>query len=380
MSEENYVKIKNHFIVKQPIGDFLVCSIPWKDMLKISSSEPRNYNEELDNYLGIQRELQDDKVAELRKYVTTKDATFPNSIITTINMDFFEKEGNTINIKIIDSENVSKRALSIIDGQHRIAGFRSNLGLMPEPNFDLIVAIYLGLQIEEQAYLFSVINNKQKPLNASLVQDLNDLFYLKTPEKITHTLTKLFNSQENSPWKDKIKVLGKNIIKRGKKIEGILSQYTFAKQIIELIYSQKDYVSVRDVLKKSNNDRIELLDFYKTPKNKIFWNFYMNSKDKQLYNLLLNYFNAIQGSFNIEWGDSDFILTKTTGYIALMRFLKYLVLEKNISLDDMDFNFFEDVFEKIKTSGDLKPLTADYYESGAKGQSKLFNEFKTIYD
>ena len=209
------------------------------------------------------------------------------------------------------------------------------------------------------------------------MQDLNDLFTIETPEKIVHVLTKLFNSQDNSPWKEKIKILGKNIQKTdGSKTDGIMSQYSFAKEIIKLIYGGgKSYFALRDILKEKNK-RISLKNeksFNSFSDKYIFWDYYVNDNEQYIYQTLLAYFMAIQNKFD-GWGDKDYILSKTTGYIAFMKFYKD-IFSKETDKEKLTQNkYFETIFQKIKDSNKLKELKSNNYPSGIKGQNELYND------
>jgi len=364
----DYIEINDYFIVDQPLSKFIVCSIKPEDLLLISEPNPRNYKEELDNYLGIQREIQTENLKDLQKYIKTSDACFPNSIICSLNPDAlvgFDSKNGPLKIKIKLENRI--KPVFIIDGQHRLEAFKSNEYSKP---FNLVVTFFIGLDIPDQAYLFSTINTKQKNLNKSLVQDLNELFIIETPEKIVHVLTKLFNKESKSPWKNRIKTLGTNDLNIS---SGVISQYSFAKQIIDLIYdAKKNNHELREELKINKRKAL------KFKSDKIFWNYYVNGKENNIYKVLLNYFNSLKTVFVEEWGNKDYILTKTTGYIAMMNFLEFIYpLEKETFW--FDFIQVEKLFHQIKKKNVLNELTSDNYESGAKGQNRLLSDFKKSY-
>src|SRR5215210_6584510 len=77
-------------LLSQPIGDFFVGVIDSKVLCRISEFDVRRVLQEerdVERYLGIQRPLNDSRVAELRKYVKYYDATFPTSIILAVDAD-----------------------------------------------------------------------------------------------------------------------------------------------------------------------------------------------------------------------------------------------------------------------------------------------------
>lgn len=87
-------KITAKFLkVTQPIGEFYCCVMKARDLYSISYSDVRRLEEEqsednIDTYLGIQRELNKSRVKKIREYIGSVDATFPNSIIVAIDGDF----------------------------------------------------------------------------------------------------------------------------------------------------------------------------------------------------------------------------------------------------------------------------------------------------
>ena len=73
--------------IKQPIGEFFIGSISYKDLVDMSYSDIRRIEQEkrdLETYLGIQRPLSSKRVKELAVYVNTIDACFPTSVILYI--------------------------------------------------------------------------------------------------------------------------------------------------------------------------------------------------------------------------------------------------------------------------------------------------------
>jgi DGQHR domain-containing protein len=105
--------------------------------------------------------------------------------------------------------------LEVIDGQHRLLSFNSDT----DPDFELPVVAFLGLDISWQAYLFWTINIKPKRINPSLAFDLYPLLrgedWLDQAEghpiyreTRSQELTEALWSHPESPWYDKINMLG----------------------------------------------------------------------------------------------------------------------------------------------------------------------------
>lgn len=104
----------------------------------------------------------------------------------------------------------------VIDGQHRLWAFD---GASKLENFQLPVVAFVGLDISWQAYLFWTINIKPKRINPSLAFDLYPLLrnedwldraegHLIYRETRAQELTEILWSYPDSPWYDRINMLG----------------------------------------------------------------------------------------------------------------------------------------------------------------------------
>src|SRR3954470_3323572 len=116
--EEKWIKIAC-IEIEQPIGKFYIAGIPSKELVEISYADRRHIVEgqrEIEVVSGIQRQLSQKRVSEIRQYVTTLDACFPTGVILAIDGQhaIFDPKTNTMRIRLADE--VAK----VIDGQHRI--------------------------------------------------------------------------------------------------------------------------------------------------------------------------------------------------------------------------------------------------------------------
>ena len=144
--------------VEQSIGQIYVCKMSPRNLLEMSIVDRRRIEED-NEVLGIQRELRQEKVQQIKNYLTSIDATFPNSIIVNTTSDFV----NSRSVNNLEIE-VNENTFTIIDGQHRVEGFRES----KIENFELIVAIFIDLEIDQQANIFSTINSQQTKVDPSL--------------------------------------------------------------------------------------------------------------------------------------------------------------------------------------------------------------------
>src|SRR5688500_7897416 len=86
--------------VKQPIGEIYIGSMPSEKLWEIVEYDMREIRLKEDGiYLatGIQRKLDEKRVAEIATYVKTVDATFPTAVVLAISSDCvsFESDGAT---------------------------------------------------------------------------------------------------------------------------------------------------------------------------------------------------------------------------------------------------------------------------------------------
>jgi DGQHR domain-containing protein len=192
----------------------------------------------METYAGIQRDLNEKRAEEIRQYVNSFDASFPNTFIVSVKSeDILSDENGQLSIRAHEG------AASIIDGQHRLAGFSD----YKKNDFDLIVSIFIDLPLEDQAMLFATINLKQTKVNASLVYDLYGETKLRSPQKTCHNISKLLNEESSSPFFHRIKPLGKST----DEYTGILTQATFVKRLLPMVCKNPD--EIRDELKKKED-------------------------------------------------------------------------------------------------------------------------------
>lgn len=261
--------------------------------------------------LNIQRAASKKRLSEIGEYISKANSIFPNSIIINLSL----KDGNNLGEKdIFEIVNIGDNYIefdeneitaTIIDGQHRLGGFNyTDDKQYYLENFELIVTIMIGLEISQQAELFSTINGKQKAVNKSVLYDLTEVSESEYTELVTsHLVAKWFNINDASPLKNKIKMLGTG--------EGTVSQSAFIDAFMTLI-QEKD-LKVEKIY--SNNFILP-----------VFRQYYLDGNTKAVIKHLYDYFKSFKELFNEEWeftkptyqSDKKFILNKSTGISALI--------------------------------------------------------------
>jgi len=295
--------------VVQPIGIFYIGTMNSRDVVAISYADIRQINKRRDIEIvsGIQRELSATRVRELKQYVRTIDASFPTSIILAIKSSAASYDGNSRTMTVESKENTAL----IIDGQHRIKGFEDYAG----PNFELNVTLFVDMDPEDQALVFATINLKQTKVSKSLAYDLFEFAKDRSPQKTCHNIARLLNSEEGSPFKDRIKILG---VATGKPHE-TLTQATFIDRLIHYIsdnpLQDRDTIQRRGKLMHAEGPNIRRL---------IFRNMFIDNQDAEIARIIFNYFQAVSLRWPEAWPikKEGNVLNRTTGFGALMRFLR----------------------------------------------------------
>jgi DGQHR domain-containing protein len=372
--------------VTQPIGTFWIASIPAKKLLEICHFDIRGIKKDSDfaDFMGIQRELSESRLKEIRKYVQTVDATFPTGIVIAIDERCVEETplkfgaeveslalGNCAILKISnDMGEVSEgldpilyRAIArVLDGQHRIAGLQE----FPNLEFDLNVVVFVGLDVAMQASIFSVVNKAQTKVNKSLVYDLFSYEQTPSPEKTCHEVAVALDRIAGSPFSGMIKRLG--VATEGRFGE-TLSQATFVKALLP--YISRDVIADRDAARRKKSfPRPDV----KIREKLILRSFFTDGRDKDLAQLILNYFVAVRAKWPDAWAKKGqgWILNKSTGYISFMRFFGLAYCHLSSPGEVTSTNEFSKLLERVTLDEDF--FTSESVKRGTSGEVQIYNE------
>ena len=370
--DKQYIDIKC-LEAQQPIGLMYIGVIDSEDLEKITVADVRRLregteNREVEDYIGIQRKLDSRREKIIGKYVNLVDATFPNSIIISISSEHAEFIKNEGVLRLEYKDDIAK----VLDGQHRIAGFHNYTG--KRGTFELIVTIYVDMELEDQAIVFATINKEQKSVNNSLVTDLFAFAESRSPQKTGHNIARALNKKEGSPFFDKIKILGTAVSSNE-----TITQSTFVDSILK--YITRDKQSDRDFYrrnKKEENKKLPHID--KKESQRLFLRniFIDDTSDIKIAQILWNYFYAVQQKWPTAWNipANNNILNKSTGFIALMRFFK----DAYLSFDKIGQTITKDEFMTCFENIDLTDadFNRDKYVPGGIGLSALYNDLKEM--
>ncbi|ROP77160.1 DGQHR domain-containing protein [Stenotrophomonas rhizophila] len=357
--------------VVQPIGEFYSAVISADDLIEVSYSDMRRIEKDLDRYVGIQRKLDPGRVEEIGKFVISRDATFPSSIVLAVPGECarFDPATGTLTLtggeledgSIVELKDVAK----ILDGQHRVEGLKAP----GRKRFDVPVSIFVDADIADQAYVFATVNLAQTKVNKSLVYDLLDYAAARSPQKTAHEIAVALDKLEGGPFHEMIKRLGTATPGRTQGSE-TLAQATFVGSLLPFISSRPE--EDRYALAKGRKVKADDSSYQKTP-----WRFlWVDERDTEIAQILVNYFMAVSLKWEAAWKtrEAGQILPRTNGFRALMRLLKLIYLKER-PRPDHDFPVIsQKKFSEYLGRSKLKDsdFNKDDFVPGTGGETALF--------
>lgn len=356
--------------VVQPIGEFYLANIS----STVLASSTYSRIAEFDNGIieGTQRNIKDARVAEIGHYLTTANATIPNTIILSANYysnDHFEtdeqKRWNIVEengVYFLDIPDVNLALCSIIDGQHRVRGIDKS-GL----EMELPCSVFIDLPPSLQAYIFATINFNQQKVDKSLAYQLfgyqldDSKSNAWSPDILGVKLSRKFN--EDGPLKGRI-VLIKSA--REKRDEWQVSSASFIEGVVSLISgdSKKDKYAVNKKSTFGVEGRSSLLDNRAYPLRKL----YISGNDKAILQIIEKYFRGLSKTLWVDRESTD-IVFRTVGIAAQFSLLKYLLSHEIVAVNaEIDFD---------APLADLRGLKFDenYFSARTATQKRLLDTF-----
>jgi DGQHR domain-containing protein len=206
---------------------FFTLSMPSDVLADTCVVEPRNEDPEE----GFQRALDRKRAQEIANYIDAGMGTIPTSIVLSAqpeaNLNYNSKK-RTLSFE------KNPRAFLILDGQHRVYGFR-----LAQQQLRVPVVIYNGLSRTEEARLFMDINTKQRPVPNELILDIKRLAETESDsEALMRDVFDNFEKNSDSP------LLG--LMSASERRKGKISRVTFnsaMKAIFEsFVGASADYV------------------------------------------------------------------------------------------------------------------------------------------
>ncbi|MCO6185217.1 DNA phosphorothioation-associated DGQHR protein 1 [Rhizobium sp. L1K21] len=374
--------------VEQPLGEFYAAAIPARKLLEVCYTDRLRAITEGDSYRleGSQRLINEPRLKVIGRYIETREAAFPNSVILAANysastglsvqddairwrIESHTTDGGCLELVIPSKE----RLAPIIDGQHRLFGFAyASDARLDTP---VLCSIFLDLPRPYQAYLFATINSTQKPVDRSQTYELfgynieEEQPELWSPEKLAVFLTRKLNTDIESPLYQRVLVAAENdfaISRAEAKAENrwMISTATVVDGITRLISTspKKDADTLRTGREKT---RLKLADERsgdKAPLREL----YINTRDKVLLGAVSNFFLAVLDVCGPELPAGSY-LTKTVGVQALFDTLRKLA---PAALEAKDFS--RDWFaEKLRPLGEIDFTNEAFQQASGQGRTQI---------
>lgn len=399
-------KKRNCIVVTQPIGTFYLSAMPALELLAQVDILPRSLDEL--GQLNVQRKMDPTRQKEISRYLLDPDATFPTPIIVSCypylaevnevgsEITLFPKIPDPVTQEGEEKDDVSgigsdemqttlegpsskqhevakARKLEgkfgeVLDGQHRLRGierFVKEHGAAAMADFAMPIVFMLELAPKDKAYVFSVINDNQRPVSSSLIFDLFDLAEDRSPQRTCHEIARLFNDDHDGPFRNCLKMLGKQRVNTE-----LLTQGSFAKYVMTLIskHPDKDQIALKRGESLSEDPSCPLRKYF------------IANSDGLIVKILRNYFIAVRQEFRMEWDVSpeEYILRKTVGFAALIRAFAVIWPAIESSGNAMPENFAPYVKKFRDNIRQVNPnfqLTSAFVSSSGKGVIQLCNLF-----
>lgn len=380
--------------VRQPMGEYFVVVLPADVLLQVAYSDRLSASISADGQSyeleGTQRLLQPKRLNAIADYINRSDAAFPNTIIVAANFrrdngliegedadDEFLQDSEAKRWSIDGGENevcwlnipTGEKLAAVIDGQHRLFAFAEAREMRYE--MPLICSVFLDLPKPYQAQLFATINSTQKPVDKSLTYELFGYNVEEeaedhwSPDKLAVYLTRRLHVDEESasPLRGRISIAplkDSALDELQEKANWRVSTAVVVEGIMRLITTnpKKD---ATDLLDGKRKPRLALLNMRKdkSPLRDV----YLNTQDKVLYTIVLNYLRACDLVFWSGASKDSFII-KTVGVQALFDILrKHLARlayeDKDISVERFrsalavasGLNFAEDTYRSPSGAG-----------------------------
>ncbi len=199
-----------------------------------------------------------------------------------------------------------------------------------------------------------------------MVFDLFTYANKRSPYKFGHQVTVAMNRDEYGPLFHKIKRLG--VATPGIEEKETLSQATVVRGLLKNLADDPDVEKNKGFLDRA--DQSESKDNWR---RRVLLPFYRQDDVAGAIALLSNYFAAVENKWDAAWRDveSGYILNRTNGYNALIRFFKdaYLSVASDAGSMVSQATFYE-IFDGMSLRS--SDFTSERYPPGSSGESRLY--------
>jgi DNA phosphorothioation-associated DGQHR protein 1 len=377
--------------ISQPFGEFFVTSLPARVLLDVAYSDRLKATKQPDGSYdldGSQRNIDEKRLKEIGQFINTPGETaFPNSIILAANYQessgLIEEDeerkwkllaGPDESVGVLEIPTDAKLA-AIIDGQHRLFGFKyasSNNLEIP-----LLCSVFFDLPKPYQAFLFATVNANQRPVNKSLTYELfgyniqDERPEKWTPEKFAVFLTRKLGTDKASPFFDHVTVAAENdfaprMAEVRRERGWAVSTATVVEGILRLITRKpkRDAAEMGGISNYAGRDRSVLASLSDpSPLRTLF----ISNSDDVFYNGVKNYFLAVDKTLWSKAKPQSYI-RKTVGIQAL-----FDIARKIMGDAAKEKNFRQARFENILEPAGLIDFEDSFFQTSGTGRQRLRN-------
>lgn len=375
--------------VSQPIGEFFLCSITSGDLLDVAYSIPATMTREsgmFSNIFGNQREKRIVRAKQIGAYVDEEESTFPNTIILSANYDVEGRyvEDENLRWKIVQGNDgcyslivpTKSRLASIIDGQHRLEGFKY-AHKSDRAKMQLPCAVYINLPREYQARIFATININQKRVDKSLAYqlfgyDLNEENSDRwPPDMLGVYFARVLEGRADSPFKGHVKLA---LLEANEGFDNDKGDYTtWQVSVACLVEGITKLISEKPVADRSLLAQGSIKDRSQLPVDASpLRNLYIEGKDKTLLELIRLYFVAVNNALWSNQPENSFI-TRTVGVLALFDILREALRAGRIARDD--FERSSTLFLQPAAGADFSDV---YFHASGAGRVRIRNVLRAL--
>jgi DGQHR domain-containing protein len=193
----------NAAVLKQKGHELFCFGMNSAELKRICYVTPRSH----DAPDEIQRIISPRRAKEIGEYIRQANSLLPNSVVVSLTEDVTIRDSGTAKVKVLQFPGTEGKFAYILDGQHRLEGFKHSDGI----EFDLPVVAIHNADDALRGKIFADINSKQKAVSdihlLSLYYQIKEMPADETP--VMDVIIAL-NDDANSPVHQKIKMLEKD--------------------------------------------------------------------------------------------------------------------------------------------------------------------------
>ncbi len=315
------------------------------DILKVAKVDV--YRKEGEKELGYQRVPEAGRARKVATYLRrSRKALMPLSVLLSLRDQVVRCEESDKRVILTIPDDVT---LWIVDGQHRLAGFKVAIedeGVERLRDYPLPVVIMQGLSTYDEADQFRVINETMKKVRTDLARRILAMRFISRSsearreliqldrmwEAISVEVIEILNTRPDSPWRGRIQP--PNVRKQP------------SHTVREISFS----TSLKPILKE--------------------WP-YRTWRAQRVANILIEYWKAWQDLVPEAFSDAqDYVLLKTPGVFSLHE-LAYFVLEvlRSRGIDNPSKDDFKDILADLGDFATPQFWAADNEEGAAMAGS-----------